>query len=52
MDNNKTGADFFRKYADIIAEAEEELTEAPKCKICNKPQKEDTDGNLKYCQGH
>ena len=23
-----------------------------KCKQCNKPIKEDTDGNLKYCQGH
>jgi hypothetical protein len=23
-----------------------------KCKICNKPQKENTDGNMKYCQGH
>jgi hypothetical protein len=23
-----------------------------KCKICAKPQKENTDGNKKYCQGH
>lgn len=23
-----------------------------KCKICNKPLKENTDGNNKYCQGH
>lgn len=23
-----------------------------KCKICSKPQKENTDGNMKYCQGH
>lgn len=23
-----------------------------KCKKCNKPQKENTDGNSKYCQGH
>ena len=23
-----------------------------KCKKCNKPQKENTDGNMKYCQGH
>jgi hypothetical protein len=30
----------------------EEITEAPKCKICNKPQKENTEGNKKYCQGH
>jgi hypothetical protein len=22
------------------------------CKKCNKPIKEDTDGDLKYCQGH
>jgi len=22
------------------------------CPKCGKPQKEDTDGNLKYCQGH
>jgi hypothetical protein len=23
-----------------------------KCKKCNKQIKENTDGNLKYCQGH
>ena len=23
-----------------------------KCSICQKPTKEDTEGNLKYCQGH
>lgn len=23
-----------------------------KCQICKKPQKENTDGNMKYCQGH
>jgi len=23
-----------------------------KCKLCGKPQKEDTDGDLRYCQGH
>lgn len=23
-----------------------------KCPKCNKPIKENTDGNLKYCQGH
>jgi len=23
-----------------------------KCKKCEKPIKEDTDGDLKYCQGH
>ena len=23
-----------------------------KCKKCNKPIKENTDGNPKYCQGH
>jgi hypothetical protein len=23
-----------------------------KCKKCGKPIKEDTDGDLKYCQGH
>ena len=23
-----------------------------KCEICNKPIKENTDGNKRYCQGH
>jgi hypothetical protein len=23
-----------------------------KCKQCNKPIKENTDGNMRYCQGH
>jgi hypothetical protein len=23
-----------------------------KCKICGKRQKENTEGNLRYCQGH
>jgi len=23
-----------------------------KCKICGKPEKENTLGNLRYCQGH
>ena len=23
-----------------------------KCKTCNKPQKENIEGNKKYCQGH
>ena len=23
-----------------------------KCKICKKPIKEDTEGNMRYCQGH
>jgi len=25
---------------------------APKCPICKKPQKENTEGNAKYCPGH
>lgn len=25
---------------------------SPKCKVCNKPIKEDTDGDDRYCQGH
>lgn len=23
-----------------------------KCSVCNKRVKEDTDGNVKFCQGH
>jgi hypothetical protein len=47
-----TAAEFFRKYSDIITEAEKSLEEAPKCPICHKPMKENTADDPKYCQGH
>ena len=28
------------------------IGEEMKCEICFKPEKEDTEGDLKYCQGH
>ena len=28
------------------------IGEEMKCKICFKAEKEDTEGDLKYCQGH
>ena len=47
----ETAANFFRKYSDIVKEAEGD-EEAVKCPICKKTQKENTEGNPKYCQGH
>jgi hypothetical protein len=31
---------------------EEDKKKKNVCPKCNKPQKEDTEGNPKYCQGH